>query len=207
MKKSIFTILFLLPTFIFAQSALRKTSVYERVYVEAGICQPIGGLQQVVNTSFNFGFWFKTNIPERKNESIDLGFNLSVPDSNQPFRYEDEENVFRNRANVLFGMVGVRYNKNYPVSANGKCSLDVFPSLGYSFFGSRTVAMDGFDEIPDDKRESPTLSAVHVGQGVRVNFGNVGLQAQYQFTPYDWFSRRVDAIGSHSVTFGVVYRQ
>lgn len=187
------------------QYKFRKPSGYERVYVEAGMWQPLDNLSETVNPSVNFGFWFRTKTNEK--EMIEFGFNFTVPDSNLPYEFKADGTVYRNRATGLFGMVGVRYGRSYPLSADGKRSVEIFPSLGAAFFGQRTISVENSPGIEGEERSPRSLGTVHVGQGVRLNFRNIGIQAQYQFTPYALNPHIPKNFGAQSLTFGIVYRQ
>ncbi|CAM3455178.1 hypothetical protein FLLO111716_11620 [Flavobacterium longum] len=186
---------------------MKQFAPVENVYVEFGGLSPMGTLREYQKASANFGFWA---VAKRfANEQLEAGFNLTLAKPGKAFTSQKFDSIFSNRAKAVSGMIGLRYARRYPMGKGGSWTAEVFPSLGYGFFGyeSQLKSTQSDGQIPDGERKFKALSTIHVGQGFRINYKNVGLQAQYQFTPYDWFSRNDETIGAHSLTFGIVYRQ
>lgn len=87
---------------------------YERIYVEAGIFQPLGKLSNQFEASPSFGFWFRSKI--QKNDFLDLGFNFFIPKNPvQPlFKYRDTEVNYKSK---YFGAnIGTRFARVFPIS-------------------------------------------------------------------------------------------
>lgn len=212
MKTHFYFFALLVSTVVVAQPendgrGLKHTASIEHVYIEFGGCSPIGQLREYQKPNVNLGFWVL--VQHFRDERLEVGFNLTLAKPGNAFISRKLDSVFSNRAKAASGMIGFRYVRKYPIGQNGHWSSEVFPSLGYAFFGydSQLKATRSDGDIVAGERKFKALSTIHVGQGVRVNYKNVGIQAQYQFTPYDWFSRNDDTIGAHSLTFGIVYRQ
>lgn len=186
---------------------LKQTATVEHVYIEFGGFSPIGTLRDYQKPSVNLGFWVLAK--HFRDERLEIGFNVTAAKPGRAFMSQKLDSVFSNRAKAFSGMIGFRYARTYPMGQTRHWSSEVFPSLGYAFFGyeAQLKATRNDGEITNGERKFKALSTIHVGQGFRVNYKNVGIQAQYHFTPYDWFSRNDNPIGAHSLTFGVVYRQ
>lgn len=212
MKAHFYFFALMISAVVVAQSkndghGLKQTAATENVYIEFGGFSPIGQLREYQKPSVNFGFWA---VAKRfGNEQLEVGFNLTLAKPGKAFTSQKFDSIFSNRAKAVSGMIGFRYARRYPIGKGGSWTAEVFPSLGYGFFGyeSQLKSAQSDGQIPDGERKFKAQSTVHVGQGFRINYKNVGLQAQYQFTPYDWFSRNDETIGAHSLTFGIVYRQ
>lgn len=192
-------------TVIFSQAV--PTASYERFYIEAGLQVPLGNLKSRINAAPNFGFWYKSRV--RESEFVDFGFNTSFQNSTNNFIFEKNDSIFRSTPRGLSGMVGMRYCKSVKLSSKKNSFVDVFPSLGlaFMFLKSDLTGLKNGRNF-NEHQKTMSLQTIHVGQGVRFNIDNVGVQAQYQFTPFAYFNKSLDKnFGSHSLIFGIVYRQ
>ena len=194
-----------------AQNQVIVIDDYKSVYIEAGILYPLGNLKSRILPSPNIGFWHKTKIYEL--ESFDFGFNVSVIKSENNFVYEKKDSLFSNKPRGISGMVGFRYCKVFELSKKNKnINLELFPSFGYAFLMHKST-FTGFanpenTNSVNDKVSKRALSTLHIGQGLKLNFNNVGLHVQYQFTPYSLLYKYIDNdFGSQSLIFGIYYRQ
>ena len=191
-----------------SQQNLTETNHFERVVFEVGALYPIGKLKAQIAPMPNIGLWYKTRI---KGETFaEFGFNTSIMNGLQTYDIQRSDSIFRVKPRGLGGMVGVRFVKNYKLS--NRASVEWIPSIGYAFimhkgdFVSFANKDDSRSINPDTK--SGGLSSMHFGQGIRINYDNIGLQAHYQFTPFSIFTNDVSSeFGNQSFVFGLVYRQ
>lgn len=205
MKKII--LLVLVGQYIYCQNTTKveKMEAYERVYIEVGAFNAIDNLKQKISLSPNVGFWFKTKL--RTDESVDFGFNLNLPKTNEAFSYQKSDSIFVSKIAGISGMVGLRYNLNYKFSKTKNISLDWFPSFGYAFARHKPILL-ATDNMAKTELNQEFFSTIHLGQGIRFNIDNIGIQVQYQYTPYHFFYKHLDKnFGSQSLIFGIVYRQ
>ena len=181
---------------------------FEKIVFEVGMLYPLGKLKQQIAPMPNIGLWYKMRI---KGENFaELGFNTSIMNGLQSFNVQRSDSIFRVKPRGLGGMLGVRFIKNYRMSKH--TSVEWIPSIGYAFMmykGNFIAFADKNDtRIITDDSLSKNLDGIHLGQGIRLNYDNVGVQIHYQFTPYSAFTNDVSKnFGNQSLIFGLVYRQ
>lgn len=183
---------------------------YERFMIEAGMRMPLGSLADKVGASPEFGFWFRSRM--RNSDMFDLGFSVYVPTQVKDFKYTDRGNTYNVKASGASGMAGFRVNKMYTLGGTRfKKSVEWTSSFGYAFFMYRDRYQPEIENPTIQMSEVNILksfSTFHIGQGIRFNIDNVGLQANYSYTPYAQFSNHVtNDFGAHSVTVSLAYRQ
>jgi hypothetical protein len=214
MKKYILTsILMLICSNIFSQRIYNKE--YERVYIEVGFLQPLGNLNNQFDASIDFGFWFRTKIEATK--CFDLGFNIYVPKNSKPFNFKYSDSVFKLKPSGFSGMLGIKYCKIFPISNHKKkINIEWINSFGVAFIfyppdDERYYDIkNGTTKDKDGKNKSYTnaLTTINLAEGFMFNVDNIGVQVQYQFTPFSTTNDKLDSnFGSQSLIFGMVYRQ
>jgi hypothetical protein len=181
---------------------------YERVVVEAGTRIPVGNLADIMDVSPEAGAWLRSRLGN--GDMLDVGGSVFIPVSTGEFDYYTRDGVFQVKAKAVSGMAGFRFNKLYVVGFNRV--LEWQSSFGYAWltYNDEQAKYRDAIEYGDSANHSYTkgFSTFHVGQGVRYNIDNVGLQAVYNFTPYGMFSDYVPQnFGSHSFTLSIIYRQ
>lgn len=208
--KNIHFILLFISSLAFAQQTRpeKVVSPLERVYVEAGAFLPLDGIKDKLNTSVNFGFWFRAFHREREN--FEIGFNMTVPNSAGNFGYVKRDSIFNNRLRGVGGTIGIRYSARMDFFPTHTQEVEWFSTIGYSFmtYRSQFTALEGAHETVNKKDFSEVLSAASVGLGIRYWYKNVGVQAGYQWTPYHFFYDYLPSdFGSHSMIVSIVYKQ
>ena len=192
----------------FSQQNVAISEDYERVIFEVGTLYPIGKLQEQIAPMPNIGLWYRARV---KGETFaEFGFNTSIMNGLQTFDIQRSDSIFRVKPRGLGGMVGVRFVKNYRLAS--RANVEWIPSIGYAFLMHRGELISFADK--NDTRtitsatKSGALSGMHLGQGIRLNYDNIGLQIHYQFTPFSVFTKDVPGnFGNQSLMFGIVYRQ
>ena len=180
-----------------AQQPVTDTTFYERFIVEAGVRFPLDKLADKIGPSPEFGLWFRSRMPD--NDMIDVGFTLYTPTNRREFNYINDKAVYAVKPCAVSGMAGVRFKK----------LIEWSTTAGYAFF---MYTDKSFKTVRDTRSSSPAtskaFSTFHIGQGLKLNVNNVGLQVHYNYTPYGLLSDHVgNNFGSHSLTFGIFYRQ
>lgn len=192
-----------------AQQTIIDTTFYERVIIEAGIRIPVGKLSGKIGMSPEFGLWYRTRMTN--NDLIDTGFSLYMPTNRREFDFRDEAEVYKVKPAGVCGMIGVRINKRYYLGGSKyRKSLEWCTTGGYAFFMYRDKEfVTGNGRTENSVRSyAKALSTFQIGQGLRYNINNMGIQLHYNYTPYGLFSNHVpNDFGSHSFTLGLFYRQ
>jgi len=210
MKKYFITLTLIFCTIANAQQPVKDSVNYERFIAEAGIRISVGKLADKIGLAPEFGLWYRSRM--RNNDMIDLGFTLYAPTSRREFIYfRYKENYMVKPASVS-GMVGVRFNKLYALYGNNRFrkTLEWSTTAGYAFFmyNDEIYKAGAGRQNAETNNVAKALSTFHIGQGMKLNINNIGFQLHYNYTPYGLFSNHVaDDFGSHSITFGVLYRQ
>jgi hypothetical protein len=227
MKKLI--LLFLIFIFSKTQSQDFKidSTKYERYKIEFGMLIPLGNLKEKFETSPEVGFWYRTRIAH--NDLLDFGIKLNLPSNPKRFNYYGKDSIFQVKPKGVNGMIGLKINKLYNLKLlNSQITLEWSSSIGYSFFVFDDIEgrlyykknpptqteIDAQNE--DDKKNNTyrinntytkALSSLYLGQGITINYKYFGLQCQYNFTPYNWFSKRIDTdFGNSSLSLGAFYK-
>lgn len=191
-----------------AQEKCAPDNDFERIIFEAGMLYPIGKLQEKIAPMPNLGLWYRSQI--RKDLFMDVGFNVSIINGLQTFDIERNDSIFKSKPRGLGGMVGFRFSKIYRLSQ--RANFEWCPSIGFAFLPYRANFI-GFSNTNDTRSINPeqktkALLGMHLGQGIRLNYDDVGFQVQYQFTPFSVFTKDIaHDFGNQSFVFGVVYRQ
>lgn len=186
---------------------VKDTTSYEHFFGEAGVRIPLGAMADKYGVSPEFGFWYRTKLD---NDMLDIGFSLFTPQGRKPFAYGMDGRDYILDLKAVSGMVGVRVNKVYNVLPKSYKTVEWISSLGYAFLNYGAPYKENVRESEDmyKERHTKAFSTFHLGQGVRYCYKNTGIQLQYNYTPYGMFSNYVpDNFGSHSLSFGVLYRQ
>ena len=181
---------------------------FEKIVFEIGMIYPLCKLKEQIAPMPNIGLWYKMRI---KSENFaELGFNTSIMNGLQTFDVQRSDSIFRVKPRGFGGMLGIRFVKNYRISQHA--NVEWIPSIGYAFLmykGNFIAFADKNDtRIVSDDSLSKNLNGIHLGQGIRLNYDNVGVQVHYQFTPFSAFTNDVSKnFGNQSLVFGLVYRQ
>lgn len=198
MKKVLVIIVLLLQIMATAQE---EPSKFEHFKLEAGVLVPLGNLKSKIGLSQQYGFWYRTRMEH--NDLLDLGFNLVVPTIRNSFEYQGKDSIFHVKPKGLTIMVGCRMNKLYHISLlRNKATIEWSSTFGGSFLSFEDK------ENPEDTSgyyldgngnysyhidtNTKALSCIYAAQGVSVTCKNIGFQINYNFTPYTWFTKRIE---------------
>ena len=216
MKNLIVIITILFFTNTSAQEFVNDTSKYEQYKIEAGILVPLGNLKSKIGISQQYGFWYRTRIEH--NDLMDLGFNIVVPTAENSFAYTGKDSVFDVKARGLGIMMGCRMNKLYSFNLlQKKATIEWNSTFGASFFlfqdkenpedTSGYYADENGDKSYHIDTNTKSLSSLFVAQGICFTSKNIGIQVNYNFIPYSWFTKRIDNdFGKSSMSIFLNYK-
>lgn len=199
-----------------AQEFVKDTTKYERYKFETGILIPFGNLQSKIDVSQQYGFWYRTRIEH--NDLLDLGFNIVVPTIKNSFVYRGKDSVFNVKPKGISVMVAFRMNKLYGFNIFQKnATVEWSSTFGASFFSFEDKENPENDSgyYTDENgnltyridTNTKALSCLYAAQGVSLTSSRIGVQVTYNFTPYNWFSKRIDGdFGKSSLSLQFSYK-
>lgn len=115
-------------------------------------------------------------------------------------------------------MAGCRMNKLYPVELfHKKTTFEWSSSLGVSFFAfedkenpedsSGYSTNSNGEKVYNIDTNTKDLTCLFIAQGIGLNAQKYGVQMTYSFTPYSWFSKRIDSdFGNSSLSLSIYYK-
>lgn len=203
MKKIIFFIL-LIGFSGFSQKDTLSKNDYERVYIEVGFIKPLGKMGNKFETSPSIGFWFRNKIV--REDYVDFGFNLFFPKKAKDIDFNFRDSIVKYESDHFGILIGTRFSKGVSLSnqtRNFNLEWNSGIGLALNFYEAPNELI--FEE-KEHTRE--VLTTFYLSQGMKLNYKNVGFQCHYNFSPYNLFNEKInDKYGSHSLMFGIVYRQ
>lgn len=213
MKKLIAISIFCLSQCITAQEFVKDTTKYQRVRVESGMFIPVGNLKDKMGVSSQTSIWYRTRIDH--NDMMDFGINIIVPNVENSFVYKGKDSIYNVKAKGLTIMFGCRMNKNYPVTIfNRKKTLEWSSTFGGSFFSFEDKENPEDDsgwhtdgngnQVYKVDTNTKALSCVYLAQGIGLSSKSLGIHIDYNYTPYDLFSKRIEkGFGNSSLTMSL----
>lgn len=213
MKKIVVLISFFLNLTANAQEIVKEEKKYERFKLESGIVIPMGNLKDKIGVSSQIAFWYRNRIEH--DDMMDFGLNIIFPNVENSFVYQGSDSVYNVKAKGLTLMIGCRMNKNYPVTIfNRKKNFEWSSTFGASFFSfedkENPQDESGFytDENGNQVYRIDTnikaLSCLYFAQGIGLSSDRIGFHIDYNYTPYDLFSKRVKkGFGNSSLTMSL----
>jgi len=177
----------------------------EIVNAEASVIIPIGRLSNKFEYAHSYGFWFK--LGEEKGIIASAGITAILLKNARAIKYEFKDSIYDINSNKFGLDVGIRAIKIIPVSNKTKNHyLELDTTIGLHY-----LDYDFPSEKEDKKNENneplfKNLTCI-VAPEIKYIYKNVGLKFQYRFTPYNLIDGIESKFGSHSIAFGIVYKQ
>jgi hypothetical protein len=179
----------------------------ENVSFEPGLRVPVGALADVMGASPELGIWVRGKI--NTNNYLDIGGSAFALEGTEEFMYTDRGATYGVTLKGVGGTAGFRLAKVYELNTGKlKTGLEWLSTFGYAFLmyeDKYTVAGNYGSSI-----EKTDLKAFHtftLGQGIRFTVDNVGLQVNYNYSPYGQFSSNISSsFGAHSLSAGIIYK-
>jgi hypothetical protein len=213
MKKLIAISICFLSQFITAQEFVKDTTKYPRVRIESGMFIPVGNLKDKIGVCSQTGIWYRTRIDH--NDMMDLGINVIIPNAENSFVYKGQDSIYNVKAKGLTIMLGCRMNKHYQVTIfSRKKTLEWSSTFGGSFFSFEDKEhpedesgwhTDGNgNQVYNIDTNTKMLNCLYLAQGIGMSSKRIGIHIDYNYTPYDLFSKRVEkGFGNSSLTMSL----
>ncbi|GGH18860.1 hypothetical protein FAZ19_11280 [Sphingobacterium alkalisoli] len=192
-------------------SAQVRDSTFQYVEIEAGATIPVGNLKNTMNIAPNIGLWLRQPYAEKSIWACGFSFNFPKKTT---FQYIKDE--YETETKSFSGVIGFRLDKKYTLNKAKNIDLIWSSVLGYGMYLFDDVRAraeyETWSKSKKDKEDKPVFikpfSTIHVAQGLQLQIQDFGLQARYNYAPYEAFSDIIDnRFGAHSVTVGLFYRQ
>lgn len=214
MKK--FWIIFLFIGFKGYMQSVKDTISGHHFKAEYGLVFPVGNLSQKIGIGHQIGFWYCKKI--QHGDVLDLGVTLTLPKIEDKFKFQGKDSVFMVYSQKIHVQLASRFNKYFDgKQSQNKIRLVWSTSYGVSFFcfedlenpeksikfytdenGTKVLKMD---------TNTKALTSIYFGQGFGITSKRLGLQLSYNFTPYSWFSKKIDTnFGNSSIGLQIQYK-
>ena len=213
MKKLI--VIILLFTFVKsnAQNFVQDTTAINRFKFDAGVFVPMVKLNDKIGASQIYSFNYSSKIDH--NDILDLGFSIIVPQVKNEFNYTEIDSIYRVKNKGVNVLLGCKIHKQYFMNKN--TSFEWISSLGVSFFSFEDkINPDDISGYYTDENgkivyrcdtNTKALTSLFIGQGFGFKYKNAGIECMYNFTPYYWFQKKLDAdFGNSSLILNLYYR-
>ena len=179
----------------------------ENVSFEPGLRLPVGSLAYVMGASPELGIWVRGKIND--DNYLDIGGSAFAVEEKNEFMYTSRGETYGVKLKGAGGTAGFRLAKLYDLSSGKyKTGLEWLSTFGYAFLTYEDKYT--IENNQGESFEKTDLKAFHtftLGQGFRFTVDNVGLQVNYNYSPYGQFNSHVSSgFGAHSLSAGVIYK-
>ena len=192
-------------------NSIGNKSEFKSIEVETGIIYPIGNLEKYMNTSVIFGVWKRNEWSE--STLINYGGQFFFP-KHHNFNYVNDP--YESNTKSFAGNLGARMDKKLLMNDMNKVSIISSTTFGYGFYFFDDIKRrEEYDNLPESKKGEDSkplfnrpFSTIHFGQSIKINYKQIGVFAQYSYTPYYLFSKVIDKkFGEQAIMLGITYRQ
>ncbi len=216
MKKIIHILILLFCLPMVAQQFEIDSTKIERIRVEGGLFVPLGNLCNKMGVSKEIGVYYRLKMPH--NDMADLGFKFYFPENNQDFTYYGRDSTYLTQSKSFGIMALMKINKEYSFHVFTKeVTFEYTSGFGINFFlfdnkemkntGTETYTDENGNLVYKINTDLKALMSPLVSQGFGFSRKKIGLHFQYNFTPYNWFSKRIEkSFGNSSFSLGINYR-
>jgi hypothetical protein len=203
MKRYIVTI-FLLIIFTQMQAQIYEIDSVkiDRFRIEAGLFVPVGNLSNKMDVSKEIGVYYRIKAAHK--DIVDVGFKGYFPEGSKEFTYYGRDSIYATRSKS-FGFIALtKINKHYNFSLFKKEIIVEWTSgIGFNFLffedkespentsGTR-INEDGNSETIIDTN-SKALMSPFLSQSFGFTRKRIGFSVQYDFMPYNWFTKRIES--------------
>jgi hypothetical protein len=216
MKKLILICIVFMPINLIAQEFVKDTTNYHRFKIESGALVPLGNLKDKIGISNQTSFWYRTRIEH--NDMMDFGISIIIPNVENSFVYKGNDSIFNVKPKGITVMIGCRMNKNYSIFLlNRKRTIEWSSTFGASFFSfedkenpedeSGYYTDENGNQVYKIDTNTKALSCLFLAQGIGLSSDRLGFHINYNFTPYNLFSKRIEkGFGTSSLTLALSYK-
>lgn len=200
MKKLI--LLLLISVSMNGQQILKKRKKFEVVSAEAGLLIPIGKLANKFDYAQSYGFWFR--LGEDHGFAANIGFTTLILKNPRDISYKLNDSIYKIKSNKFGLDFGIRVVKKIPISKNKPNKyLELDSTIGFHYLDYNYPTSNE----KDNKNSFLDKTTFLLAPEIKYIYDNVGLKAQYRFAPFDILENFESKFGSHSIVFGIVYKQ
>lgn len=213
MKKLIYTIIVLFCLPMVAQQYEMDSTKMERIRVEGGLFVPLGNLSNKMGVSKEIGVYYRLKMPH--NDIADLGFKFYFPENNKDFTYYGRDSTYVTQSKS-FGLIALmKINKQYEFHVfNKEFTFEYASGYGINFFvfDNKEIENKGTESYTDENgnlvykitTDLKALMSPLLSQGIGFTRKRLGVHFYYNFTPYNWFSKRIEKnFGNSSFSVGL----
>ncbi len=199
MKKLFLAIMF--TSIVYGQE---KDSVF--VSAEASLVIPIGKLANKFDYAQSYGFWFE--LGHNHGLSANFGFDILLLQNPKSINYNYKDSIYKINSNKFGLDFGVRALKKINLTSKKRTIkyVEIETTLGLNY-----LDYDYPKQSDEDKKKNNgntfRNTTLLCTSGVSYIYKNVGLRVQYRLTPYNFIEEMESKFGSHSIAFGIVYKQ
>jgi hypothetical protein len=169
---------------------------------EASIILPMGKLADKFNFAHSYGFWFTLGKENKIN--CDIGATIIILDQASAIDYEFENSNHVIKSNKFGLDFGIKASKDFNVSSKSSINTGIV-------FGIHYLDYDYPKDSDESKKNNNPYyfknSTILLAPEIKYMYKNTGVKCQYRFTPFNMIDEFPNRFGSHSISFGIVYRQ
>ena len=197
-------ILFLwIPISIKAQEINSKKQNSEFVNAESSMVIPIGKLANKFDYAQSYGFWFK--IGQDNGLAANVGFDVLFLQKPRTINYKCNDSIYKIKSNKFGLDIGIRAVKVIPlIKKNNYLELDTTLGIHYLDYDFPCDIKDNKNKKNDPFLKNSTLL---LAPELKYIINNFGFKMQYRYTPFNFIEAIEPKFGSHSIAFGIVYKQ
>lgn len=201
---------------LFGIEIIAQETKIERVKIETGIQIPLGNLANKHELSEELGVYYRTKLPF--DDILDLGVKFYFPNEKYDFTYFAEDSTYSTKVKdfnfTILGKVNKHYNFNL---LKKEFVLEWTSGFGFNFL--MFTDKEKLDKKPtwetdengnkvwNVNSDAKSLTSICLSQGIGINRKKFGVSAYYIFTPYNWFSKRIEkSFGNSSMSFVLIYK-
>lgn len=167
--------------------------------VYAGTMLPFGSLKDVYKLAPSFGTYF--GIPVANRMAIDVGFQFAFPiNSSFEYFYGDNSSEYAKAETLLGG--NVRWRNL--LHQTGYWSYWGYLGVGVNYLITNIVDENSYD-WETNTYEKYSITSLDLLAGFNIRYKNVGVFAEYHFTPYGNSDRLKYNFGNSSFNLGFKY--
>lgn len=205
-----------LVLFLIAHLTFSQHQEFNKFNVETGVQIPLGNLSKKFAFSEEIGFYYRTKIAF--DDVFNVGIKFNFPNKNTEFAYYATDSIYQTKLKDINITVLGKVDKQYDFKIlNNSFVFEWTSGFGFSFllFDDKEIVNKKPNWQTDENGEktlninsdAKSLTSVFISQGIGITRKKIGISANYNFTPYNWFSKRIEkSFGNSSLSFVLTYK-
>jgi hypothetical protein len=185
----------------------QNNSSYEQntqmVNAEASIIIPFGNLTDKFDYAQCYGVWI--NLGKDKGVYANFGVNLIFLKDARAVNYTQKDTTYTIDSDKFGLDFGFKAVKLIDIRKNDKKDyLEIDTAIGFHYLDYDFPSRSEEEEKKDPSFRNTTFL---IAPEIKYIYDNIGLKFQYRYTPYNVIQGFESNFGSHSISFGIVYKQ